>query len=95
MPGSAATNQKAFIIAGLEASRSKLTKKATFEAALQDMSEIIESKSAEFALSEVESKLVEVLARCVTLLKTRYTSLAFWRAASKLLEKAQVRMSGH
>lgn len=89
MPGTVVNNQTAFITTGLEASRSNLAKKATFEAALQDISEIIKSNPGQFALSEVESKLVEVLARCVTLLKTRYTSLAFWTAVSKLLETAQ------
>lgn len=88
MPGSSL--QVASVISDLEACRSRFTKKASFEAALQDVARLIRDRMAHFALPEVESKLLELLARCVTLLKTRYTSLAFWRAGSKLLETASV-----
>lgn len=80
----------ASVIGELEACRNKLTKKATFETSLQDIARLIGEKTAQFALPEVEIKLLDVSARSVTLLKTRYTSPAFWRAVASMLATAQV-----
>lgn len=90
MPGTRSNLVHASVIGELEACRGKLTKKATFETSLQEVVRLIQGQTPQFALPEIEQKLLEVSARCVTLLKTRHTSPAFWRAGSELLAAAQV-----
>ena len=78
------------IVSDLEACRTRLAKKATFEKAVADVKVIVQSHHAQFALPSAQAKLLDVTGRCMTLLKTRYTSPAFWRIGSELLAQCQV-----
>lgn len=77
------------IISYLEGCRTRLAKKATFEYAITEIKVLLDHSGVGLKLAAVQRKLVEVLARCMTLLKTRYTSSAFWKAGSDLLAKCQ------
>ena len=90
MPGPRSTLVDNSLLSELDACRGKLTKKATFETSLKEVIRLMHQQTQQFALPEVEQKLLEVSARCVTLLKTRHTLPAFWRAGSELLAQAQV-----
>ena len=81
------------VVADLENCRTRLAKKASFEQAVASIQTIVQNNGAQFALPDAQSKLLDVLARCMTLLKTRYTSTAFWRAGSELLVQCQVRQT--
>lgn len=78
------------IISYLEGCRTRLAKKATFEYAITEIKVLLDHSGVGLKLAAVQRKLVEVLARCMTLLKTRYTSSAFWKAGSDLLAQCQV-----
>lgn len=78
------------ILSDLETCRTRLGKKATFEKAIVDVCLILRTQTAQRALAPVHSKLMEVCARCMTLLKARYTSTAFWKAGDEMLAESQV-----
>lgn len=78
------------VISELEGCRARLGKKATFEAALDDTAHIISGRSSQFSDTAVQSKLLDLLARSMTLLRTRHTSVAFWRAEQRLLAASKV-----
>lgn len=78
------------MISELESCRTKLSKKATFESAIADVCLLVKANHAQAALQPVQVKLLEVCARCMTLLKTRYTSSAFWKAGKDLISSCQV-----
>ena len=80
------------VITDLQGCQTRLAKKATFEKAVTDIGHLIRNNAIQFALPTVQNKLLEVVARCMTLLKTRYTSSAFWKAGSDLLVECQVRL---
>lgn len=78
------------VVQELENCRTRLAKKATFERAVADLQTIVQTHYVQFALPSAQSKLLDVLARCMTLLKTRYTSPAFWKTGSELLKQCEV-----
>ena len=82
------------IVSDLEGCRARLAKKATFEKAVTEIRQLLQINATQFALPTVQAKLLGVLARCMTLLKTRYTSSAFWKAGSDLLLQCQAIVSG-
>ncbi len=60
--------------------RARLAKKATFEAALRDLQACIAADPAAACDPAVEA----LVGRSFTLLRTRYSSRAFWRAGREL-----------
>ncbi len=82
------------IVSDLEGCRARLAKKATFEKAVTELRQILQNHATQFAFPTVQAKLLDVLARCMTLLKTRYTSSAFWKAGSELLLQCQASVWG-
>lgn len=78
------------VVTDLENCRTRLSKKATFESAVSDACLLVRKNQAQTALEPVQSKLMEVCTRCMTLLKTRYTSSVFWTAGKDLLALCQV-----
>ena len=78
------------ILSDLETCRTRLGKKATFEKAIVDTCLILHTHTAQLEFAPVQSKLMEVCARCMTLLKARYTAAAFWRAGDEMLAECQV-----
>lgn len=83
------------VVTYLERCRTRLSKKATFESAVADACLLIRKNQAQTALEPVQSKVMEVCTRCMTLLKTRYTSSAFWTAGKDLLALCQVKSLYH
>lgn len=77
------------MLSELESCRTRLSKKATFESAIADVCLLVKADHAQTALQPVQVKLLEVCARCMTLLKTRYTSSAFWKAGKDLISSCQ------
>lgn len=78
------------VLSDLEKCRTRLSKKATFESAIADACFLVRNNPAQSALPPVQVKLMEVCKRCMTLLKTRYTSSAFWTAGKGFLALCQV-----
>ena len=78
------------LLTDIEKCRSRLSKKATFESAIAEACLLVRENPAQIALAPVQVKLMEVCARCMTLLKTRYTSAAFWMAGKEFLALCQV-----
>lgn len=76
----------------LAETRARLSKKATFEAAVADLRAWIE-EDASFATSTEASKLA---ARCATLLRTRYagSAVGFWKISLGLFEVQSRRQNG-
>ena len=64
----------------------RVSKKATFEDAVADLQKLLEDQ-----LSHVSQDAVfDLMKRIMVLLKTRFTSPAFWRAGRGLYETAKV-----
>lgn len=78
------------MLSELESCRNRLSKKATFENAIADIFLLVKANPAQTAQQPVQVKLMEVCARCMTLLKARYTSPAFWKAGRDLIASCQV-----
>ena len=78
------------VLSDLEKCRTRLSKKATFESAIAEACLVLRRSPAQTALAPVQVKLMEVCTRCMTLLKTRYTSAAFWTAGKDLFAMCQV-----
>ena len=69
--------------------RQRLGKKTTFEAALADLQAIVRADPGIAANAAFQ----DVVQRSTALLKSRYTSPAFWTAGRRLYEAARVRAS--
>lgn len=78
------------VLSDLEKCRTRLSKKATFESAIADACLLMRRNPAQVGLAPVQVKLIEVCTRFMTLLKTRYTSSAFWTAGKNFLALFQV-----
>ena len=63
----------------LQSAKAGLSKRSTFESAMRELQELISDSTM-----EDRQQLWEAVKRCFTLLKTRYTALAFWIAGQDL-----------
>ena len=62
--------------------KARLVKKATFEGAVTELQRWIENDRT-FAMS---TEAMQLASRCLTLCKSRYTSVVFWKATADLLQ---------
>ena len=75
-----------YMAVDLEDIRRRLQKKATFEAALADLQKQLRDNPTLAG----QDAVFDLIKRISTLLKTRYTSPAFWRAGRSVFETAKV-----
>ena len=72
----------------LEAIRTRLGKKTTFETAVADLLAFLYADPGIAASPEFQ----DIVQRSATLLKSRYTAPAFWTAGRRLYQAAKVRL---
>ena len=70
----------------LEDIRKRVSKKATFEEAVADLQKLLRDNPSQIS----QEAVFNLMERIMVLLRTRFTSPAFWRAGRGLYETAKV-----
>jgi E3 ubiquitin-protein ligase AIP2 len=75
----------------LQGLREQLGKKQTFESAVCSAQSLFKYEFSDDCTTAIKEAWVALLQRCMTLLRTRFTSPAYWQAGYNLFTQAQVR----